>query len=199
MASDVVSPASHTESCLLFKLPPELRLNIYHYTHQLRLDNPDSSTDALNQSWASSWESSPLVQLAATCHLIANEVRPIVRFLPTSQRVAHLELTDANPESLQVRLRHLPCPLTDLRRIVFTFDAGSLRSVRTFTFKLYFGLRRFITHSALDKCAELKHFHLRLTEHQRTGCEESCIQAMRRILDLKRAEGAERVVQEIFY
>jgi hypothetical protein len=176
MASNVTLPASHTDNCLLFKLPPELRLNIYQYTHQIRLDNPGSSTDALNQSWKSSWESSPLVQLAATCRLIANEVRPIVHSLPASKRVAHVEISEKfhDEDATLARLHHLPCPLIDLRHIVVTCDSGDfgnppassdLDAMMTYNETLeglgyiyYTALREFATDEALGQAVELKSF-----------------------------------------
>jgi hypothetical protein len=217
MASDVTTP---DESCLLFKLPPELRLRVYYYTHQLRLDNddyPDSSTEALNKSWASSWETTPLVQLAATCHLIANEVRHVVRSLPSSQRVAHVEISGATHEqSMQVHLRHLPCPLIDLRHIIITYDVRSPSSAESdvdaamafreaicdlggggLGYMFYSTLRRFTTHEALGKAAELESLQLRLTGLQQHGCQESSTQAVQGILDLQRPEGSVRLAQKI--
>jgi hypothetical protein len=217
----VTSPVSHTESCPLFRLPPELRLRVYYYTHQLRLDNkdhPDTSTETLNQSWASSWESTPLVQLAATCRLIASEVRPIVRSLPASYRVAHMELSAKYHDSLQVRLRHLPCPLVDLRHIVITYDVRNHSSAKSdldaamafqeaksdiwgygFGYLLYRTLHRLMIHEALGKTKELESIQLRLTGVQRNGRQESNSQAVQRILDLHRPEGILKLAQEIIH
>jgi hypothetical protein len=220
---DGTSPASHTESCPLFRLPPELRLRVYYYTHQLRLDNKDhsdTSTEALNQSWASSWESTPLVQLAATCRHIANEVRPIVRSLPASHRVAHVELSGTYDETapMQARLRHLPCPLVDLRHIVITYDVQNHSSAEDdldagmafqeamchvcdfgFGFMFHRTLRRLMLDKALGKTIELESFQLRLTGLQRKGCWGSDTPTVRRILDLHKPEGILRLAQDIIY
>jgi hypothetical protein len=220
---DVTSPASHTESCPLFRLPPELRLRVYYYTHQLRLDNKDHSdtlTEALNQSWASSWGSTPLVQLAATCRRIANEVRPIVRSLPSSHRVAHVELSGRYLETapMQARLRHLPCPLVDLRHIVITYDV-KIHSCAAhgfgagiafqqamcnvcdlgFGFMFYRTLRRLMLDEALGKTKELESFQLRLTGLARKGHWGSDIPTVRRILNLHKPEGILRLAQDIMY
>lgn len=205
MASTVASKVLPTEGCPLFKLPPELRLRIYHYTHKHQLENVISIHEedlSLSQSWAST----PLVRLAATCRLIANETRDFVRSLPASQRVAHVEVSGASPSEgwSQANLRHLPCPIIDLRRVVVTYDFTKYRSAADFPAAnssarqhtlavreamysmacyLINALRRLMKDEALNTATALEDFKLRITGLQRNGPEESQQEAVRRILD----------------
>lgn len=199
MSSTIASQAPPTETCLLFRLPPELRLHIYHHTYSLRLETQIRwKTEDLEQSWAST----PLVSLAATCRLIANEACVLVRSLPASQRVAHMEIFQSNraERRIQAYLRHLPCPITDLRRVVVTYDFTKHRSaadlppivnnteavreaMRSMETSVMTALRKLIHDEALSTATELAGFGLRITGLQRNGAEESQTEAVRRILD----------------
>jgi hypothetical protein len=101
MASKVVLQASQTPSCLLLKLPPELRLYIYAYTHRFQISVEINDYGRENLSKA--WESTQLVKLAAICRLIAEEARRYVRSLPSLDRRIWLDierlrvLTSASP------------------------------------------------------------------------------------------------------
>lgn len=128
MAPGSVAP---TTSCPLLKLLPHLRLHIYTYTHQL---SPDLDIDEeCCETFSKAWESMPLVKLAATCRLIADEARHYFRSLPTTTTLQQRALVELLPfggprSYTKLRLVHLPCPTIDLTHLVATYDFAKYRS-----------------------------------------------------------------------
>lgn len=186
---------------------PELRLLIYDHTRALRIKKElRGRPEALKRSWSST----PLVNLAATCHLIANEARAHVHSLPPSQRVARVKLSASrDPYSpwypLKIRLRQIPCPVADLRRVVVSYDFERFRTaefgfpvtsyhenpgaMRNIEGHVFGALCRLMKDTALDDATNLELFRLHITGLRRNGGEEQ-VYAIRRILSHPRPEEA---------
>lgn len=213
MASTIAAQASPAEGCPLLKLPAELRLRIYHYTQELRLEI-DTSGFRESMNMRQSWGSTPLASLAATCSLVANEARDFVRSLSATRRVAHVEILGSSRHHwMQMRLRHLPCPLIELKRIFLTCDFQKYRSAADFPEddglvkeamlimqgQLWAALAHMMIDESLENSTSLENFGLHIKGLQRNASEVSRSEAVRRILNhpaTDRASG-ERLVQEI--
>ncbi|KAM0701985.1 hypothetical protein Q7P35_010895 [Cladosporium inversicolor] len=215
MASNVVPQASQTLSCPLLKLPPELRLLIYTHTQRLDLDIELNDNDGEKLSIV--WASTPLVKLAATCHLIAREARDHVRSMPNSQREALVDLSGARgPDRHMItRLRQLPCPTGDLRYVVvaynfekhkstaygFPADHHDLEAVHDamvdIGYFLFAALCRLMADAAID---EATHFWLQINGLRLRKDEESYCGAVPRVLWQPTTDpvSAERLVQEFY-
>jgi len=210
--------ASQTLSCPLLKLPPELRLCIYAYTHQFSL-NLEVDEEDDREDLSKAWESTHLVKLAATCRLIANETRDYVRSLPSARRTAVMDLSDSRGASNYVttRMRHLPCPIADLRNVVARYNFKDFQSiiyrspqahrrssvdlaVREKSGYLLDALRG-MANATLKKATNLNGFRLQIIGLQPRRDGESYVEAVRRVLHPPKAElaSAEYLAQRIFH
>lgn len=213
MAPGSVPP---TSSCPLLELVPHLRLRIYAYTHQL---SPDLDIDEeCCETFSKAWESKPLVKLASTCRLIADEARHYFRSLPittTLQQRALVELLPTGgPRSyVKLRLVHLPCPTIDLTHFTATYDFAKYRSTahgfpladrddaleatRNMGFHVSSALRRLMS---LSNATKLMRCILLIGGLGPTKDGEPYFDAMQRILYQPNAgpASAETLAQEIF-
>lgn len=217
MSQNVVPFGSQTSSCPLLKLPPELRLLIYTYTHSFSLDLDVNETACKNLSEA--WESTHLVRLATTCRLIANETRDFVRSLPSARRAATVDLLERRGPGryVTIRVRHLPCPMIDLKHIVTRYNFEKYQSrvhgfpptydnlavsrmLRDMGSQLLGALHRLMADAALDDAIKLNHVRLRIVGLRPRSEGESTADAVRRILGQQSSYStiAERLVKELF-
>ncbi|GAB7327769.1 hypothetical protein MBLNU13_g11579t1 [Cladosporium sp. NU13] len=218
MASSFVPRASQTLSCPLLKLPPKLRLRIYAYTHELSvdLDINEYGYEDLSKAWGST----PLVKLAATCRLIADEARHYFRSLPTGslQRRALVDLVPSGgPRShVNLRLIHLPCPTIDLTHFAATYDFEKYKSTaygfpladqddaaeatRSMGFYVSTTIRRLMTDTSVRNATSLKCFIIRIAGLEPRKDDERHFDAMRRVLCEPNAgpASAEKLAQDVF-
>lgn len=207
MASSIVPQASQTLSCPLLNLPAELRVLIYGYTHMLSLDIELNSYTYDSGYLSKVWESTPLVNLAATCRLIAGEARHYVRSQPKSRRRAAVELSrSGGPNSyVIIRLLYLTCPTVDLKQFFARYNFAEQRytsaeATSSMGFHVSNALRRLMTDVSLGNATDLKYFVLRVDGLQPRGDKESREEAMQRIFDKSKAgpASAESLIQSIF-
>jgi len=199
MEHNVIPQASQTPSCPLLQLPPELRLLIYGFTHSLDLDLEIKRRGCAKLSEA--WESTPLVKLAATCRLLAEETRGYVRSLPSSQRVALVDISTARGPTgfMPLRLRCLPCPMPDLRHLVVIYDfrkywsttygfppadqnSASDGAMDDLAYLMFFQLRRLMTDAAVGSATTSTRYWFGIKGLQPRIYGESYAEAVERIL-----------------
>lgn len=214
----IMPQASQTQSCPLLKLPPEVRSRIYAYTHSLSLDLDLTGDGCDNLSKA--WESTPLVTLAATCRLIADEARNYYRSLPAgnyTRRALVDLLPSGGPDScVSIRLTRLPCPTIDLTHVAASYDFVSyispthdfprtgginkIEAILYMSFHVSSALRRLMTAASLRTATKLMCAILWIAGLPPRRDGESRFEAMRRILCKPRGESniAEFLVQQIF-
>lgn len=220
MASNARPEASQALSCPLLNLPPELRLLIYAYTHSIDLDLEYYWVYSL-QDLGEAWASAPLVKLAGTCRLIAKEARGYVRSMPDSQREVLVDLSGADgpDRELIIRMRHLPCPMVDLRRVVVSYDFEKYKStayafpadhhdseavdkaMSDMGFNLFSALYRLMTEAAVNESTYWKRdFWLQINGLQKRREGESYYGALRRVLEQPTTDpaSAERLVRKFY-
>lgn len=211
--------ASLTVSCPLLRLPPKLRLRIYAYTHELSLDLDINEYGCEDLSKA--WESTPLVKLAATCRLIADEARHYYRSLPTGglTRRALVELIPSGGPFSYVKLRliHLPRPMIDLTHFTASYDFTRYKSAAygfplagqnnaaeatsSMAFYVSSAVRRLMTDTTVRNATNLKMVIIRIAGLvPRKKDEETHFDAMQRVLCQPNAgpASAEKLAQDIF-
>jgi hypothetical protein len=218
MASTIMPQASLTVSCPLLKLPHKLRLRIYAYTHELSLDLDIYEYGCEDLSKA--WESTPLVKLAATCRLIADEARHYYRSLPTgvSTRRALAELIPSGGPGSYVKLRliHLPRPIIDLTHFTTSYDFTQYKSAAygfpladqnnaaeatsNMAFYVSSAVRRLMTDTTVRNATNLKWVVIRIAGLEPRKDPERHFDAMQRVLCQPNAgpASAEKLAQDIF-
>jgi hypothetical protein len=142
-----------------------------------------------------------------------------VRTLPSARQTAVVDLSHSRGESFYVttRMRHLPCPIRDLRHVVARYNFKDLQSViysssqthrpsavdlgvREKAFYLLDTLRA-MADVNLEKATNLKDVRLEIIGLQPRRDGESYFQAVRRILGQPNADpvSAENLAQKILY
>jgi hypothetical protein len=220
MASNTMPQASHALSCPLLKLPPELRLLIYAYTHSIDLDLEYYYVHDF-EDLSEAWTYTPLVKLASTCRLIAKEARGYVRSMPESQREVLVELLapDGPKRNLATRLHQVPCPTVDLRGVVVSFDLEKYKStahafpadhhdsgaldgaMHALGLKLYGAVCLLMTEASVNDTIYWKApFWLQINGLRPKKEGESSYDAVRRVLNQPTTDpaSAERLVREFY-
>jgi hypothetical protein len=207
-------------SCPLLRLPPELRILIYTHTQQLRLDLDIHESGGTQLSQA--WESTPIVNFAATCRLIAQEARDYMRSMPGSQRTALVDfLGQRGPNHpVKIRLHQLPCPVSNLRQAVAMYSFDTYKNtayhfppanssdtdvrvaVSSMGYWLFQALYQLMCDPALKDAINLSHIWLRIEGLPPKEDDESQAEAMRKVLEEPKAYGdasAGKLAQEVFH